>query len=85
MIQRTKKAKPMSCLTKKKAKLVSCLTPEKTQIPKPSQAAAAAAAKNHPSHPLNPDDYQVFQSCKNFWKIRRVAKTDWTEKNDNNP
>jgi hypothetical protein len=78
MIQRTKKAKLMSCLTKKKAKLVSCLTPEKkTQIPKPSKAAAAAA-KNHPSHP--PDDYQVFQSRKNFWKIRRVAKRIAQEK-----
>jgi hypothetical protein len=48
-------------------------TQKKTQIPKPS-----TAAKNHPSHP--PDDYQVFQSSKNFWKRRRVAKTDCTGK-----
>jgi hypothetical protein len=56
-------------------------TRKKTQIPKPSKAAAAA--KNHPSHP--PDDYQVFQNLKNFWKRRRAAKTDCTGKNDNNP
>jgi hypothetical protein len=57
-------------------------TRKKTQIPKPSKTAAAAA-KNHPSHP--PDDYQVFQNLKNFWKRIRAAKTDCTGKNDNNP